>query len=70
MGLTVWVLVGGRGKATDSHIITRKEREGSQETGTFIKIDNDTFLLEELWGVHQCSQPVCICRLKDESAFP
>lgn len=70
MGLTVWVLVGGRGKATDSHIITRKEREGSQETGTFIKIDNDTFLLEELWGVHQCSQPVCICRLKDKSVFP
>lgn len=43
MGLTVWVLVGGRGKATGSHSITRKEREGSRETGTFIKINDDTF---------------------------
>lgn len=55
---TVWVFLGGRGKAIDSHTNRRKER-GGKETITFVKIDHEDFFWRNFGGlIYQSSQPI------------
>lgn len=56
---TVWVLLGGGGKAIGSHTNTRKERGGKKPFIPFVEIDHEDFFWRNFGGlIYQSGQPI------------